>query len=201
MNDASTDNDVRVLEALVLRNPWLAEVLNRFDEIALPDCWLVAGAIAQTVWNLHHRRAPEAGIKDIDIVYFDANDLSAAARHRQESRVRALFTDIPAEFDVHNEARVHLWYEERFGYPIAPYRSAEDAIATFPTTSSSVGVRRRDGRFECLAPFGLDDLLGFVVRPNKRQITREIYEAKLHRWNPIWPNLTYVPWEDCGERH
>jgi probable phosphoglycerate mutase len=32
------------------------------------------------------------------------------------------------------------------------------------------------------APFGLDDLLGLIVRPNPRQITREIYEVKVARW-------------------
>jgi hypothetical protein len=37
------------------------------------------------------------------------------------------------------------------------------------------------GEFECCAPFGLDDLFGLVVRPNKRQITRAIYEAKVER--------------------
>src|SRR4029077_1290893 len=46
-------------------------------------------------------------------------------------------------------------------------------------------------------PFGLDDLFGLVVRPNKRQITRAIYEAKVDRWRPIWPRLTYLPWEEA----
>ena len=32
--------------------------------------------------------------------------------------------------DVKNEARVHLWYEARFGAAIPPYQSAEAAIAT-----------------------------------------------------------------------
>ena len=31
--------------------PVLEEILGRFDEIALPDSWLVAGGIAQTIWN------------------------------------------------------------------------------------------------------------------------------------------------------
>src|ERR1700730_3374080 len=39
-------------------------------------------------------------------------------------------------------ARVHLWYEDRFGYALKPYLSSADAIATFPTTATAVGVRR-----------------------------------------------------------
>ena len=64
---------------------------------------------------------------------------------------------------------MNLWYQERFGYAIERYRSSADAIATFPTTATAVGVRRIHGEFECCAPFGLDDLFGLVVRPNKRQ--------------------------------
>jgi hypothetical protein len=39
------------LHATLRRNPAIAELLDRFDEIALPDAWLVAGCLAQTVWN------------------------------------------------------------------------------------------------------------------------------------------------------
>ena len=100
------------------------------------------------------------------------------------------------KLDVKNEARIHLWYEECFGYAIKPYISSADAIATFPTTATAVGVRRIHGKFECCAPFGLDDLFGLVVRPNKRQITRDIYEAKVDRWRSIWPRLIFLPWEE-----
>jgi uncharacterized protein len=87
-------------------------------------------------------------------------------------------------------------YEQRFGYAIEPYLSSADAIATFPTTATAVGVRRIRGKLECCAPFGLDDLFGLIVRPNKGQITRAIYEAKVDRWRSIWPRLTFVPWRE-----
>ena len=41
---------------------------------------------------------------------------------------------------------------------------------------------------------GLDDLFGLVVRANKAQITRAIYEAKLARWRQFWPSLRFVAW-------
>jgi hypothetical protein len=34
------------------QNPSLSVILEQFDEIVLPDAWLVAGSIAQTVWNM-----------------------------------------------------------------------------------------------------------------------------------------------------
>jgi uncharacterized protein len=184
------------LEVALEQNKWLREILERFEEIALPDSWLVAGSIAQTIWNLGCGRSAELGLKDVDLIYFDDQDLSFDAEASHERRLRDLFRRLPIKLDVKNEARVHLWYEERFGYSIKPYLSSADAIATFPTTATAVGVRRKRGKLECSAPFGLDDLFGLVVRPNKRQITRPIYEAKVDRWRSIWPRLTFLPWEE-----
>ena len=183
------------LEVALRQNRWLEEVLERFDEIGLPDTWLVAGCIAQTIWNLGCRQPAEFGIKDVDLIYFDEQDLSFEAEIGHETGVRGLFRHLPIKLDVKNEARVHLWYEKRFGYPIKPYLSSADAIATFPTTATAVGVRCIRGQLECCAPFGLDDLFGLVVRPNKRQITRAIYEAKVDRWRAIWPRLNFLVWE------
>jgi hypothetical protein len=121
---------------------------------------------------------------------------SFEAEASHERRLRDLFQHLPIKLDVKNEARVHLWYEDRFGYAIKPYLSSADAIATFPTTATAVGVREIRGKLECCAPFGIDDLFGLVVRPNKRQITRAIYEAKVDRWRSIWPRLTFLPWEE-----
>jgi uncharacterized protein len=185
------------LEVALEQNKWLREILERFEEIALPDSWLVAGSIAQTIWNLGCGQPAELGLKDVDLIYFDDQDLSFDAEASHERRLRDLFRRLPINLDVKNEARVHLWYEGRFGYAIKPYLSSADALATFPTTATAVGVRRICGKLECCAPFGLDDLFGLLVRPNKRQITRAIYEAKVDRWRPIWPRLTYLPWEEA----
>ena len=119
------------LAAALGQNKWLGEILERFEETALPDSWLVAGCIAQTIWNLRCGRPAELGLKDVDLIYFDDHDLSFDAEASHERRLRDLFRRFPLKLDVKNEARVHLWYEERFGYAIEPYLSSADAIATF----------------------------------------------------------------------
>ena len=169
-------------------------MLERWADIGLPDAWLVAGAIAQTVWNAKSGLPPEHGIRDMDIVYFDDTDLSAEAEAAEEARIRTLFSNIPVKADVKNEARVHLWYESRFGTAIPPYKSAEDAIATFPTTATAIGVRPGEGGLEVTAPFGLADLCAMAVRPNKAQVSADIYAAKVARWRELWPALDIRPW-------
>ena len=191
-----TTSEQAELEDIVFGSPLLGSLLRRWDEIALPDCWLVAGAIAQTVWNHAFGLPLSHGINDLDIVYFDADDLSEQAEASHAARVRGMFPDLPVWIDVKNEARVHCWYEAKFGYAIPPYKSTLDPITTFPTTATAVGLRSNShGRLEYCAPFGLSDLLNGVVRPNKKQITQAIYEQKVNRWIAVWPTLTVVGWD------
>lgn len=94
-----------------------------------------------------------------------------------------VFSDIPAEIEIRNEARVHLWYENRFGYPIAPYKLVEDAISSFHCTATNIGIRNNENRlFAYYAGSGLEDLFSLIIRPNKRQARKEIYMEKAERW-------------------
>jgi hypothetical protein len=175
-------------------------LLDRFDEIGLPDAWLVAGCLAQTVWNVAAGKDAGYGIRDVDLIYYDPGDLGAAAEQAQERRLRARFAHLPVTLDVKNQARVHLWYERRFGRAILPYSSASEAIATFPTTATALGVRTTAGIFEICAPFGLGDLFSGIVRANRRLAGRAVYEAKAARWQSLWPGLTVIPWDDADDR-
>ena len=89
--------------------------------------------------------------------------------------------EIGIRVDVKNEARVHIWYEARFGRAIQPYRSIADAVATFPTTATAIAVRPPVDGLEIVAPFGLDNLCTGVVRPSKALVTRDVYENKIAR--------------------
>ena len=77
------------------QNRWIEEILTRFDEIDLPDSWLVAGCVAQTIWNLRCKQPAELGIKDVDLIYFDVQDLSGETEAGHERRLRDLFRALP----------------------------------------------------------------------------------------------------------
>lgn len=179
---------------IILQNPSVRALWNVWERLELKNCWLAAGCLAQTVWNSRFGLPPEYGISDLDLVYFDAGDLSAPSERRNAERIRDMLAHLPVWIDVKNEARVHCWYEEKFGYPIPPYRSVEQAIDTFPTTATAIGIKPAGTGSEVHATFGLSDLFDGIVRPNKCQITAEIYEAKISKWLDRWPDLTIVPW-------
>lgn len=186
--------DIARLERIVRASPVLSPIFDRWSAIALPDCWLVAGALAQAVWNDVHGFASDHGLSDIDLVYFDEGDLSEAGEAREANRLQRLFCALPVRLDIKNEARVHLWYEARFGSAISSYTSTAHAIATFPTTATAIGIQPAPSGLVISAPFGLSDLFSLIVRPNKAQITRSIYEAKAARWRTLWPRLTIIEW-------
>jgi hypothetical protein len=187
----------RGLEQSLRNNPAITELLNNWTRLNLPNCWVVAGAVVQSYWNQAHAYSPLHGICDVDIVYFDPNDLSEESEAGHAARIGAAHENLPIRFDVKNEARVHLWYEDRFGYPIDPYSSAEAAIDTFPTTAGAIGVRPAGDEIVCYTTFGFDDLMSLTVRPNKRQITPGIYESKIARWRSVWPLLKFISWDDA----
>jgi hypothetical protein len=192
-----SSDDAARLERILRTNAAIAAILARFDAIALPDAWLVAGCLAQTVWSHTTGRPAGAGIRDIDLVYHDAADLSEESENARALRLRALFADLPEKLDVKNQARVHLWYERRFGRAISPYPSTAAAIATFPATATALGVQQSGSQFRVCAPFGLADLFSLTVRANPVLVSREVYEAKAARWRTEWPMLTVLPWPGC----
>jgi uncharacterized protein len=91
--------------------------------------------------------------------------------------------NVAAPVQIRNQARVHLWYEEKFGIPCPPHESTEAAIDTFEATTACLGVRAEPGgRWRVYAPHGLSDVFNLVVRPNPVLAPREVYQAKTARW-------------------
>jgi len=182
------------LREMLTRNSAIGAIVERASELDLPAWYLGAGCIAQTAWNVLSGFPPGQHIGDYDLVYYDGADLSASGEARRRDAALECFRDLGVRVDVKNEARVHLWYEARFGYAIHQYRSCEDAIDSWPTTATALGIRGLTGDCGLYAPFGLSDLLAMVIRPNRRQITEAIYRDKVQRWTACWPLLTVVEW-------
>ena len=182
------------LERIVRLNPIVDELLMRMEDVSLPDSWLAAGALFQTVWNVLSDRDPTAGILDYDVNYFDDADLSWEAEDAAIKRASQAFSGIDGDIQIRNEARVHLWYEEKFGVPCPPYRSTRHAISTFPNCSSCIGIRPAGDAVEIYAPYGLTDLFRLTTRPNPVLAPESVYVAKTARWVAEWPQLKILPW-------
>ena len=199
MNGLEGDHDRRFRLA-ILANPYNREILARAPQLALDDAWLVSGCLFQTVWNVLDGREPTYGIKDYDIFYFDA-DTSWEAEDAKIRYAAAAFADLGLEIEVRNQARVHLWYEQKFGVACPQFRSSRDGIDHFLNTFSMVGVSPEGNGLRLYAPVGLQDVFARIMRPNplwRGNSRRDRYDEKAARWKSLWPSLTIAPWEDAA---
>jgi hypothetical protein len=181
---------------IVLADPTVAAVLERAPALGVADWWLTAGVLFQTVWNAVTGRPTGTGIRDADFFYFDP-DTSWEAEDTVIRTGAELFGDLPVPVEIRNEARVHLWYADRFGTPALPFRDCADAIDNFAAVCCCYGIRAgEDGGVQVYAPHGYDDLFSLTVRPNPRLAPHHVYESKTARWQQQWPELTVLPWDD-----
>lgn len=183
--------DTRRFIGQVLSNPTNRAILAAWPGLALPDGWLVAGCLFQTVWNLRSGRPPQEGIKDYDLFCFDGGDLSEAAEAAVQARVDRVLGHLGASIEVKNQARVHLWYEEHFGHPYPRLHKAQDGIDRFLVPATCVAIRpaRAGEGFEVYAPHGLDGLYAGVLRPNPLTDHRDLFRAKAASYQARWPWL------------
>jgi hypothetical protein len=162
-----------------------AAVLERWDALGLPDGWLVAGCLFQSVWNLQAGRPPGEGIKDYDLFYFDSSDLSEESEKRVQARVDNALSDLGVAFEVANQARVHLWYPSYFGRAYAPLASSKEGIARFLVLETCVGVRPN----EVHAPYGLAGVYAGTLSRNPLTPYPELFRSKVASYRSRWPQL------------
>ena len=118
---------VEQFRSLVLRHPALDALLDEIAQLALPDAWIVAGCLTQTVWNVCTERAVDYGIGDYDVFYFYL-DTSWDADDEAIARMRPVSARLKIAVEVRNQARVHLWYPEKHKVPYPPLRRSVEGI-------------------------------------------------------------------------
>jgi hypothetical protein len=161
------------LTAILRAMPPLMQVLSVARGLCLPDWLVFSGAVYQPVLNHLTHRPLDYGIKDYDLGYFDASDLSYEVEDAVIRRVEAAFDEpLRSMVEVRNQARVHLWFEAKFGEVYGPLSSTAEALERFASPTFAVGVRlESDDRLHIEAPFGLADLFALHLRPNPRRKT------------------------------
>ena len=177
------------------RNPVIAQILERMPSFGAPDCWLVSGCLFQTVWNVLDGRDPENGILDYDLFYFDARDLSYEAEDRWIKRCEDHYANVGGRVELRNQARVHLWYPQKFGVDYPRLGSACDGVRHFLAQACVIAVRPAgQGGLDLFAPLGFEDVFARIIRPNPLwpDGPRERLQEKFARWQSVWPSLRLI---------
>lgn len=180
--------------AAALSNPVNARIAERLPALGLNDAWLASGCLFQTVWNVLDNQPPERGIRDYDLFYFDP-DTSWDAEDRAIKQAARAFADIDAKIELRNQARVHLWFEAKFGAPYPPLTRSTEGIDRFLMHNAMVGLHPHERGIDVYAPHGFADIEAMIVRPNRiaPNFQAANYLEKAMRWKPLWPRLTILP--------
>jgi len=188
----SLNDQVDLLSEFVMTIDGMPQILKEISHNA--NAWVGAGIIFQNVWNVMHGYKLNTYIKDIDVLYWDEKDLSWESENRYICSLTDSLSNMGIPIDVKNIARIHLWYEERFGIAKAQYGSVQESVSTWPVIGACMAMRLSEGQIEFIAPYGFQDMFSLRVRPNKVLVNQTIYEKKALKWKEQWPKLLVENW-------
>lgn len=178
---------------IVYESPWFMAALEAVCNLGLSSWCIGAGAVRNLVWDKLHGFNQPSILPDIDVVYFDAENLTAEHDAELQNELADLFPDTP--WEVINQAAVHTWYEDYFGQSVAPFTSLQNAIASWPEYATCVGVTLiADNTIEVIAPHGLEDLFALLIRHNPTRASVGMYRERLaqKRYSERWPKVRAV---------
>ncbi len=196
----SLNEQLLVLESILNKSKKIKEILRVLEQYSkenqdFKNYYLAAGCINQTIFNYYHNYDLDYGIGDYDIVYYD-EDTSYEKEDIIIKDLKERLKHLDLKFDIKNEKRVHIWYNEKYKTNRKEYESVEDAISKWGTTITCLGVRMENNKLIVCAPYGLNDLFNLILRPVKIDFTKEDYEKKVTKWTSKWELLKVIRYEE-----
>lgn len=181
------------LAGIVRADSGLMHVLTSVRGLGLNDWRVFSGAVYQSVWNAVTGRPVGYGRKDYDLGYFDP-DTSWDAEDVVIKRVAAAFDEpFRTDVEVRNQARVHIWFPDRFGEPYEALTGTDEALARFVAPAFAVGVRlEADDAISIAAPFGLEDVFSMTLRPNPNRPVAKGWDKAVASARARWPEIQVI---------
>ena len=186
-----------LLAKLVREDDQLMEILTALRDLDLPDWRLSSGAVYQTVWNRLTGKPQGHGIKDYDVAYFDPSDRSYEAEDKVIKRVDEALPHWKGRIEVRNQARVHLWFPDRFGSDYPALTCTDESLEYYAAKTHAVAVRlEASDEISIAAPYGLEDIFSLTIRPcAKLPRNNSHYMEKARRMSRLWPELKVLDWD------
>jgi uncharacterized protein len=178
---------------IIQTDKWMIDILYAVKSLNLPDWWVCAGFVRSKIWDVLHDFEEKTPNADVDVIYFDPNNLNEQVEKDLEEKLKKMLPTIP--WSVKNEARMHEVNN------LTPYTSSEDAISKFPETVTSLGLKLDDFDEVILtAPHGIHDVINFTIKPTPFfKETKErmaIYRARIQKknWQDTWEKVKILEW-------
>lgn len=195
--DKKKDHLEKRLLTILGEHPWFMSALDIVSDLGLSQWCVGAGVIRNIVFD-HLDGGSTNPIRDVDVAYFDPSDLSDQKDREYEDLLKDQMPDIP--WEVTNQAAVHLWFHEKFGYRVSAVSGIQEAVATWPETCTAVAVTKgHHDAYKVFAPFGLDDLFAMVIRRNPARVDVRTYNARISskQYDQCWKSVKIIKGEIC----
>lgn len=197
MQYKSLEEQNNIIIKILEKNKELMDILDFIDKLRMQNYYIAAGSIFQTIWNYYDNKPLNYNIKDIDVIYYDKNDLSVDKDLEYYKIIDnyCKSKDYSYEIDVSNEARMHIWKKEKYNIDIPEYTSSEDAIDKWIATVHTIGITKENNKIKIYAPYGVGDIFSRTIRPIKHPYNnKEIYDKKVNGWKERFDNLNIIEW-------
>ncbi|MFN1650305.1 nucleotidyltransferase family protein [Vibrio rotiferianus] len=171
------------LVQLLAKDPIRVQALQCVRSLNLPDCYIAAGFVRNLVWDHLHQKHNPTPLNDLDVVYFDPNELDEKTYLKYEAQLKALMPEL--NWQVRNQANMHLRNGDK------PYQNTLDAMSYWPENETAVAARlNKNNQIECISAFGFESLFdGHITYNPKRTMT--LFESRVESkdWLITWPQL------------
>jgi len=171
------------------QSEYMMNVLNAAQSGNLPNWFIGAGFVRNTIWSVQHSYETEFSFNDIDLGYFSKETLSEDDDRKTSKILKDKFN---TNWEVVNQAYAHKYNN------VPPYKSAEDGLAHWIETATCVAVSLSNGKVTLIAPWGIEDLLSLKLRLSPCHKGNVYYENLFHKrirdkhWLQKWPQLEIV---------
>ncbi len=174
------------LQRLIEQDSQRMVILRLVATFNLPQGCVAAGLVRNLVWDTLHHHTNSTPLNDIDVIYFDSENLEAARDLAIEMQLSEQMPEL--NWQVRNQARMH----ERNGDK--PYLDVVDAMSYWPEKETAVAAKiNADGMVECISAFGYESLFALQISHNpKRDISSFDQRVTSKNWLTLWPKLTVV---------
>lgn len=184
----------QVLQAMQA-DPDMMTILQIIGNLSLKDSWLAVGSVRNFIWNLLSGKPGFDADTDVDVIFYDP----AISYEETLCLEQELNSQWPQyQWELKNQVYMHI-----HSPGTAAYQDAQDAMSKYPERCTAIGLRLLEkGELDLFAPYGLEDILSFQVRPTvhflETEARRELYTARLRKknWQAKWPQLTIVQIEE-----
>ncbi|WP_174495528.1 nucleotidyltransferase family protein [Salirhabdus euzebyi] len=166
----------------------MIKLLQAAKSLNLPDWWICAGFVRSKIWDTIHDFSERTAIPDVDVIYFDKENMDEFEEKKLEEILRRIVPHVP--WSVKNEVRMHVVNG------LDPYINSVDAISKFPETATALGLRlNQKNNVVLTAPHGVEDVLNLHLRPTPFFMENpnlvQIFENRIAKknWKGIWPKI------------